>query len=178
MRVLNDAVDIKAKFLEHCRSAVKDYFSSFTTVVFLAFFLPTSQVPHFLLPCSPTPFSLNIHISLAVFNFLNFMWCLYRMQSSESFPFTSYSHSSSIFILFCTVGMMGMPKEFWTSNPPLCSSPDIPSYSPDTGNSDSIGHSPCQGPHEQDRGPAGRRGSCGAGPVRLLQEGEGSRTSA
>ena len=60
----------------------------------------------------------------------------------------------------------------WMSGPPLSSPPDVSSDSPDTGNSDSIGHGPRQGPHEQDRGPAGRRGGCGAGPVRLLQEGE------
>lgn len=68
---------------------------------------------------------------------------------------------------------MGMPKGFGISNPPF-SSLDISSYSPNTGNSDSTGHSPCEGPHEQDCGPAGCRGSCGVGPVCLLQEGEDS----
>lgn len=80
--------------------------------------------------------------------------------------------------IFCTVGMMGMLKEFWTNNRPLFSSLDITSYSPDAGNFDSIGHSPCQGSHEQDRGPAGCRGSCGVSPVCLLQEGEGSDACA
>ena len=70
------------------------------------------------------------------------------------------------------------PQGFWMSDPPqhLLPPPDISSDSPDAGNSDSIGHGPCQGPHEQDGGPAGRGGGCGAGPVRLLQEGEGLGT--
>ena len=50
--------------------------------------------------------------------------------------------------------------------------PDISSYSTDTGNSDSTGHGPCEGPDEQDCGPAGCRGSRGAGSVCLFQEGE------
>lgn len=53
---------------------------------------------------------------------------------------------------------------------------DLPSYSPDLGNPDSVGHGPCQGPHEQDCGPSGCRGSCGVGPVRLFQKGEDSGT--
>lgn len=54
----------------------------------------------------------------------------------------------------------------------MLSSLDISSYSTNTGNSDSTGHGPCEGPYEQDCGPAGCRGGCGAGSVCLFQEGE------
>lgn len=74
----------KAKLLEHRRLEVKDYHSSFIIVVSLAFSLSVYKMSHFFLPCSPTLFSFNTHISLVIFIFPNFIRCLCRIQSSES----------------------------------------------------------------------------------------------
>lgn len=60
------------------------------------------------------------------------------------------------------------------SNSLLFSSLDISSYSTNTGNADPAGHSPREGPNEQDCGATGCGGSRGAGSVCLLQEGEPS----
>lgn len=109
------------------------------------------------------------HVSLVVFIFLNFTYFFLapwlgfsRAFLVESFPLCAVG----------VTGMTGMPWGDLDEWAPLSSPPDVSSDSPDTGNSDSIGHGPRQGPHEQDRGHAGCRRGCGAGPVRLLQEGE------